>query len=94
MAAATEPEPDARSLAIQDMGRAVGVEMMTRFVVPFEMPVNHWCEGVGLVVTDVFGDRTSERGGHEPNRIDALAPAEGQRAERDRAEHRDHGPQE
>jgi hypothetical protein len=28
------------------------------FVVPYEMPVNHLCEVEGLVVTDVFGDRT------------------------------------
>lgn len=28
------------------------------FVLPFEMPVNHLCEVEGLVITDVFGDRT------------------------------------
>jgi hypothetical protein len=28
------------------------------FVIPYEMPVNHLCETLGLVVTDVFGDRT------------------------------------
>ena len=28
------------------------------FVIPYEMPVNHLCEVLGLVVTDVFGDRT------------------------------------
>lgn len=28
------------------------------FVFPYELPVNHLCEVLGLVVTDVFGDRT------------------------------------
>jgi hypothetical protein len=28
------------------------------FVLPYEMPVNHLCEVEGLVITDVFGDRT------------------------------------
>jgi hypothetical protein len=28
------------------------------FVIPYQMPVNHLCQVLGLVVTDVFGERT------------------------------------
>ena len=36
-AAANDPNADARSRAINDMGRTVGREMMTRWVLPFEV---------------------------------------------------------
>ena len=42
-------------LIFAEMGLIYGNDW---FVVPFEMPVNHLCEVLGLVVTDVFGDRT------------------------------------
>ena len=42
-------------LIFAEMGLIYGNDW---FVVPFEMPVNNLCEVLGLVVTDVFGDRT------------------------------------
>ena len=42
-------------LMFAEMGLVYGNDW---FVVPFEMPVNTLCEVLGLVVTDVFGDRT------------------------------------
>jgi hypothetical protein len=42
-------------LVFAEMGLVFGNDW---FVVPFEMAVNHLCEVLGLVVTDVFGDRT------------------------------------
>jgi hypothetical protein len=42
-------------LVFAEMGLVYGNDW---FVIPYEMPVNHLCEVLGLVVTDVFGDRT------------------------------------
>lgn len=42
-------------LVFAEMGLIYGNDW---FVIPYEMPVNHLCEVLGLVVTDVFGDRT------------------------------------
>lgn len=42
-------------LMFSEMGLVYGNDW---FVIPYEMPVNHLCEVLGLVVTDVFGDRT------------------------------------
>jgi hypothetical protein len=42
-------------LVFAEMGLIYGNDW---FVLPFEMPVNSLCEVLGLVVTDVFGDRT------------------------------------
>lgn len=42
-------------LMFAEMGLVYGNDW---FVIPYEMPVNHLCEVLGLVVTDVFGDRT------------------------------------
>lgn len=42
-------------LLFAEMGLVYGNDW---FVIPYEMPVNHLCEVLGLVVTDVFGDRT------------------------------------
>ncbi|WP_027155706.1 hypothetical protein [Mesorhizobium sp. WSM2561] len=42
-------------LIFAEMGLIYGNDW---FVIPFEMPVNNLCEVLGLVVTDVFGDRT------------------------------------
>jgi hypothetical protein len=42
-------------LVFAEMGLVYGNDW---FVVPYEMPVNHLCQVLGLVVTDVFGDRT------------------------------------
>jgi len=42
-------------LVFAEMGLIYGNDW---FVLPFEMPVNNLCEVLGLVVTDVFGDRT------------------------------------
>jgi hypothetical protein len=42
-------------LVFAEMGLVYGNDW---FVIPFEMPVNNLCEVLGLVVTDVFGDRT------------------------------------
>jgi hypothetical protein len=42
-------------LVFAEMGLVYGNDW---FVIPFEMPVNYVCEVQGLVVTDVFGDRT------------------------------------
>ena len=50
--------------------------------------------GDELAVEAVGDEVDAERRRHEPHRVDALATAEGQRAERDGAQHRDHGPQE
>jgi hypothetical protein len=42
-------------LAFAEMGLVYGNDW---FVIPHEMPVNHLCQVLGLLVTDVFGDRT------------------------------------
>ena len=42
-------------LVFAEMGLVYGNDW---FVIPYEMPVNHLCQVQGLVVTDVFGDRT------------------------------------
>lgn len=42
-------------LVFAEMGLVYGNDW---FVIPYEMPVNHLCEVLGLLVTDVFGDRT------------------------------------
>jgi hypothetical protein len=42
-------------LVFAEMGLIYGNDW---FVVPFEMAVNNLCEVLGLVITDVFGDRT------------------------------------
>jgi hypothetical protein len=42
-------------LAFAEMGLVYGNDW---FVIPYEMPVNHLCQVLGLLVTDVFGDRT------------------------------------
>jgi hypothetical protein len=42
-------------LIFAEMGLVYGNDW---FVIPFEMPVNSLCQVMGLVITDVFGDRT------------------------------------
>jgi hypothetical protein len=42
-------------LVFAEMGLVYGNDW---FVIPYEMPVNSLCQVMGLVVTDVFGDRT------------------------------------
>jgi hypothetical protein len=42
-------------LIFAEMGLIYGNDW---FVIPYEMPVNNLCEVLGLIVTDVFGDRT------------------------------------
>jgi hypothetical protein len=49
-------------LMFAEMGLVFGNDW---FVIPFELPVNSLCEVQGLVVTDVFGDRTLIRAANE-----------------------------
>jgi hypothetical protein len=49
-------------LTFAEMGLVFGNDW---FVVPFELPVNSLCEIRGLVVTDVFGDRTLIRAAND-----------------------------
>jgi hypothetical protein len=49
-------------LTFAEMGLVFGNDW---FVIPFELPVNSLCEIQGLVVTDVFGDRTLIRAAND-----------------------------
>jgi|RhiMetdeSRZDD1v2_1073273.scaffolds.fasta_scaffold03227_8 hypothetical protein len=49
-------------LTFAEMGLVFGNDW---FVIPFELPVNSLCEIRGLVVTDVFGDRTLIRAAND-----------------------------
>lgn len=49
-------------LTFAEMGLVFGNDW---FVIPFELPVNSLCEVQGLVVTDVFGDRTLIRAAND-----------------------------
>ena len=66
-------------LVFAEMGLVYGNDW---FVIPFEMPVNNLCEVLGLVVTDVFGDRTHRAAGQRAarGRLAAVEPLRDHRA--------------
>lgn len=51
-------------LIFAEMGLVYGNDW---FVIPYEMPVNNLCQVLGLVVTDVFGDRTLIPAANDPD---------------------------
>jgi hypothetical protein len=51
-------------LVFAEMGLVYGNDW---FVIPYEMPVNSLCQVLGLVVTDVFGDRTLIPAANDPD---------------------------
>lgn len=62
---ARRPAPgwtDHLSLVFAEMGLVYGNDW---FVIPYALAVNTPCEVLGLVVTDVFGDRTAIRAADE-----------------------------
>lgn len=54
-------------LVFAEMGLVYGNDW---FVVPLEMPVNNLCQVLGLVVTDVFGDRTVVPAANAPSEME------------------------
>lgn len=74
-ASATEPLPP-RALAINNMSRGIGDEMMTRFVVPFELAGLLLTVAVVGAVALAIRDRTEPADDDEPEATPATQPAQ------------------